>query len=65
MFKVTLSVSKIFQNKQEWLSSVREDQDMRNATLDNRRNMKQMLIWCKFVPCILAIEKHKNSVNSS
>ena len=52
MFKSQISLLKIVQNEEKWLINVNEERDMINATLDDGKSLKQILIWCKFIPCV-------------
>ena len=59
-----ISVLKIDQNvKKKWLINLSEELDTKSGTLDTGINMKQILIWCQFVPYVLPVRKIKNTFN--
>ena len=41
----------------KWLINVSEGQHTRKATLNTGRSLKQILIWCWFVPCVFSQQK--------
>ena len=45
-----ISVLKIFQNEEKWLINISEEPDMRNATLDTERSLKEILLWTLVCP---------------
>ena len=48
----------------KWLINVSEEPDMINATLDNRRSLRQVLIGVSLFLAFQAIRKVKNMLNS-
>ena len=60
-----ISVLKIVQNMQKWLFNVYEETDVRNVTLNPGKNLKQVLNWCKCVPCVCSYWKKAKSTLDS
>ena len=54
MITVRSAFQKLSKMNKEWLTNVGEDPHKRNATLDTGRNLKQILAWCWFVPCVFS-----------
>ena len=50
--------------KEEWFINVSEEPDMINATLDNGRSLRQLIIGVSLFLAFQAIRKVKNMLNS-
>ena len=55
---------KIFENEGKWLINMSEEPDMINATLDNGRSLRQLIIGVSLFFAFQAIRKVKNMLNS-